>query len=76
MKEEIENALQASLSPVQLDVEMSGNHCTIDVVSEQFVGLNRVKRQQLVYKCLNEKIASGELHAVNIKAQSPDELGA
>lgn len=74
MKDEIETSLQESLSPMQLEVELAGNHCTINVVSEQFAGLNRVKRQQLVYACINEKIASGALHAVNIKALSPDEV--
>ncbi len=73
MKEEIESALSAALTPMQLDIELAGNHCSITVVSDQFSGLNRVKRQQLVYQCINEKISSGELHAVNIKALAPDE---
>ena len=52
---------------------MSGNHCTVVVVSDDFEGLNQVKRQQKVYQCLNEKIASGEIHAVNIRALTPEQ---
>ena len=68
MKQDIENRLTSELNPTSLDVSLDGNHCSITVVSEQFDGLSRVKRQQLVYACLNDKIASGEIHAVNITA--------
>ncbi|MCR9278431.1 MAG: BolA/IbaG family iron-sulfur metabolism protein [Pseudomonadaceae bacterium] len=44
-------------------------------MSAAFEGLNRVKRQQAVYACLNDYIADGSLHAVTITAQSPSEVG-
>ena len=43
------------------------------LVSEAFSGLSRVKRQQLVYSFLNEKINSGEIHAVSMKCLTPEE---
>ena len=50
------------------DVEVGGEgakfHVTIQ--SEHFKGLMPVKRQQLVYGCLTEQIASGEVHAVTM----------
>ena len=73
MKQEIEAALQQELNPSVLEVVLEGNHCSIQIVSEVFTGLSKVKRQQKVYACLSEKIASGEIHAVNISAASPDE---
>lgn len=74
MQEEIKSRLNEELTPVTLELVMNGNHCDIKIISDRFVGLSKVKRQQLVYACLNDKIASGEIHAVNIDAQSPDEL--
>ncbi len=46
---------------------------TITIVSEVFDGLRPVKRQQMVYQPLNEFIADGTIHAVKIKAMTPDE---
>lgn len=76
MKEEIVAAINNNLDTEVLEVELSGNHCSVLVVSESFDGLNQVKRQQAVYACLNNKIASGEIHAVNIKALTPDQWRA
>ena len=39
----------------------------ISVVGDLFEGLNAVKKQQLVYAVINEHIASGTIHAVNMK---------
>ncbi len=73
MQEKVENLLSESIGVKHLNVEMSGNHCSILIVSDEFEGLSAVKRQQKVYACLNEQIASGEIHAVNIKALSSTE---
>lgn len=73
MQIEIEQLVQAGIAAEHVGVEMAGNHCTVIVVSDEFEGLNAVKRQQRVYACLNDKIASGEIHAVNIKALTPDQ---
>ena len=43
----------------------------VTVVGELFAGLTPVKKQQLVYGCLNEQIASGAIHAVTIKTFTP-----
>ncbi|HTR00151.1 MAG TPA: BolA/IbaG family iron-sulfur metabolism protein [Candidatus Acidoferrum sp.] len=45
----------------------------VQVISVVFAGLNRVKRQQSVYKVLNAHIQSGAIHAVNMQLQTPDE---
>lgn len=73
MREMIIQLIQDQLQTETLDVEVSGNHCTIVVVSSEFEGLNAVKRQQKIYQCLNAQIASGEIHAVNIKALTPEQ---
>jgi len=43
------------------------------VVAESFTGLSTVKRHQLVYAALQEHIQSGAIHALTIKALTPDE---
>jgi acid stress-induced BolA-like protein IbaG/YrbA len=35
--------------------------------------LNKVKRQQLVYSLLSERISSGEIHAVTMTTLTSDE---
>ena len=51
------------------NVITSGEGCNFEVtvISEVFNGLLPVKRQQLVYKCVNEQIADGSIHALTIK---------
>lgn len=48
----------------------------VQIVSGTFAGLNRVKRQQAVYKVLNAHIQSGAIHAINMVLQTPDENSA
>ena len=76
MKKEIIDLIQTRISVEHLEVELSGNHCSVTVVSTEFEGLSAVKKQQCVYQCLNEKIASGEIHAVNIRALTPSQWQA
>ena len=53
-----------------------GRHFDITVVSSQFEGQRPVKKQQLVYAALNEKIADGTIHAVMMKTLTPTEWQA
>lgn len=55
------------LENCDVQVSGSGSHYDIVIKGDIFVGLSRVKQQQTVYACLNEKIADGSIHAVNIK---------
>jgi acid stress-induced BolA-like protein IbaG/YrbA len=56
-------------------VEVSGGEgkFVANVISDAFAGLTTIKRHQLVYACVNDEIASGELHALTIVAKTPDE---
>ena len=49
------------------------------VISNSFAGMSMVKQHQLVYATVKAHIASGELHALSIKAFTPaqwDEQGS
>ncbi|NOT10283.1 MAG: Grx4 family monothiol glutaredoxin [Methylococcaceae bacterium] len=57
-------------------VEGIGCDLLITVISSQFSGLALVKKQQLVMATLKEPLASGKLHAVSVKAHTPEEWQA
>ena len=60
----------AGMPGADVAVGGDGYHIDLTVVSNAFEGLNRVKRQQLVYGVLADVIRSGALHAVNIRART------
>lgn len=70
---EILAILQASAPEVQWHVDGDGYKYQVVAISDIFVGLNAVKRQQFVYKILTPYIADGRLHAVTIRVQTPAE---
>lgn len=65
--EEIKGLLQAILLDCDISVESEGSHLNVTVVGDVFEGKRPVQRQQLVYAALSEQIASGAVHAVNMK---------
>ena len=72
-EEEIRALLVAGVSDCEIELQTQGNKISLVLVSEQFSGLNRVRRQQLVYKLLDQKISSGEIHAVTMRCLTPAE---
>lgn len=70
---DIQRRVEEAIPGSEVSVDTDGYYVNVSVVSEQFDGLNAVKRQQLVYSGLNELISNGSLHAVTIKANTPEE---
>ena len=75
MNEEIAEAIRERIRDARVQVAVEGNRALITVVSEAFSGLSRVQKQQAVYACIDRFIADGSLHAVSIRALTPDEPG-
>jgi acid stress-induced BolA-like protein IbaG/YrbA len=73
---DIVHLLEAALPEASIDVQGDGYKYQVNVISAAFVGLNKVKRQQAIYKVLNEHIQSGAIHAVNMQLLTPDEAVA
>ena len=71
MQEDVKNRVSEAFPDAQINVDVDGNRATIHVVSDHFDGMSRVKKQQAVYGCIEDLIASGALHAVTIKAETP-----
>jgi len=69
IKAKIEAAIEGSEATVKGD----GSHFDAIVVSEAFAGKSPVQKQKMVYAPLNDLITSGELHALTIKAYTPEE---
>lgn len=70
---DLEARVRGAIEDAKVVVDTDGYYYNFSVVSEMFEGLNAVKRQQMVYAALNDLIADGSLHAVNIKTQTPTE---
>ena len=64
--EEIEQLLAAEFADARISATGEGGSYQVRIVSDFFEGLNAVKRQQAVYKVLNPRIASGEIHAISM----------
>ncbi|ASG66564.1 BolA family transcriptional regulator [Idiomarina sp. X4] len=72
-EEQLKTLLNDALDLSELYVKVDGANVEIIAVSEAFESMNKVKRQQAIYAPLNPHIASGEIHAVSIKAYTPDD---
>ncbi|ACQ94516.1 BolA family protein [Tolumonas auensis DSM 9187] len=70
---EIESILRAALALDELYVQGENGHYKVIAVSSLFAGMSRVKKQQTVYAPLKEHIASNAIHALSIKAFTPEE---
>ena len=65
--EEVTALLQSELADCDIRVEVEGSHYNIVAIGDLFEGMRSVLRQQTIYKVLNPHIASGAMHAVNMK---------
>ena len=53
------------------DMRGDGSQFAAHVVSDEFIGKNRVQQHQMVYKALKGKIG-GELHALSLQTSAPE----
>ena len=72
----VKTLVEAHFGGCEVIVKGEGSHYDITVIGEIFAGLRPVKKQQLVYAALNDQIADGSIHAVNIATYTPDEWRA
>lgn len=73
---EIARLITASLADASVDVQGADGKYQVQVISSAFAGLNRVKRQQVVYRLLDDHIRSGAIHAVSMLLKTPEESGS
>ena len=69
IEDEIKKRILDGSPECQVAVAISGNRAEISVVSESFEQLNRVQRDQEVYRYVKDYISDGTLHAVTVRAR-------
>ncbi|AOM42158.1 BolA family iron metabolism protein IbaG [Xenorhabdus hominickii] len=69
----IKKVLMENLALDEAIVSGDGSHFQVIVVGAVFDGLSRVKQQQTVYAPLMEYIADNRIHALSIKAYTPEQ---
>ena len=72
--EQIQQLIAAHMPDAAVEVSGGEGKFVAKVTSDAFAGLSSIKRHKLVYACVNDEIASGELHALTIVARTPEEL--
>jgi len=70
---EIKDVLMIALALDEAHITGDGSHFQGIVVGAMFDGMSRVKKQQTVYAPLMEYIAANRIHALSIKAYTPEE---
>lgn len=73
MHNQIKQLVETGLDNVEATVTGDGSHFQAIVVGECFAGKSLVVKQKMVYSTLGDKITSGEIHAISIKAYTPEE---
>lgn len=68
---DVKTLLESRIEDCEFFIQGEGCNFQVIAVGEAFDGLSPVKRQQLIYGALSEKIASGALHAVSIRTYTP-----
>lgn len=69
----LKQQLQAAFTDAQITTAGEGNKFDVRIISDCFAGKRPVARQQAVYAVINDAIASGDIHAVNIQALTVEE---
>ena len=73
LQDDVKAAIEAHIPGAEVAVSGEGCNLAVTVVSAAFAGKNLLQRQKMVYAAVNDKIASGELHALTIRARTPEE---
>ncbi|WP_319535546.1 BolA family iron metabolism protein IbaG [uncultured Vibrio sp.] len=69
----VQQLLEEALNLQEVHVKGEGSHYEVVAVDASFDGMSRVKKQQLIYAPLMEYIQRNDIHALSIKAFTPEE---
>lgn len=69
--EAIKTLIEQALTGVEAQVTGDGSHFEAIVIGEIFDGMSPLNKQRTVYGTLGDRITSGEIHALSIKAYTP-----
>ncbi|MDN3696700.1 MULTISPECIES: BolA family iron metabolism protein IbaG [Vibrio] len=69
----VQQLLEEALGLQEIKVKGEGSHFEVIAVDACFDGMSRVKKQQLIYGPLTDYIQRNDIHALSIKAFTPEE---
>ena len=72
--EEMSSRLSAAYPGAQIEVTGSDCNLSVVIVSDLFTGSRAVQRQQQIMRLFDDELRSGALHALSIKAHTPEEF--
>lgn len=72
--EKIQQLIQQGMPSATVQVSGGEGKYIAQVINDDFTDLPLIKRHKLVYACVNNEIASGELHALTIVAKTSAEI--
>jgi len=72
--EEVKKLIEAGIPGAEVTVSADGGKYVAVVVSSMFEGKTMIAEQKMVYATVNEHIQSGAIHALTIKAYTPEEF--
>ncbi|MES9852879.1 MAG: BolA/IbaG family iron-sulfur metabolism protein [Candidatus Thiodiazotropha sp. L084R] len=60
------------------EITVTGESCSfeVNVTSPAFADMKSLQRQRSILTLFNQEIASGELHALTVRAKTPQEASA
>ncbi|MCH9705421.1 MAG: BolA/IbaG family iron-sulfur metabolism protein [Proteobacteria bacterium] len=70
--EELSTWIAAAITCNELRVAGDGRHFEALIVSEAFTGLSKVRRHQLVYQALGNRMVA-DIHALSMRTLTPEE---
>jgi acid stress-induced BolA-like protein IbaG/YrbA len=71
--QDIAQLIESGMPGGEVRVTSADNtHYAAVVVSESFLGKQRIARHQMIYQCLGN-LMGNEIHAMSIRAHTPDE---
>ena len=73
---QVKQIIEAGIPGSEATVTSDGSKYTAIVVSDAFEGKTMLAEQKMVYALMNEHIQSGVVHALTIKAYTPEEWQA
>jgi acid stress-induced BolA-like protein IbaG/YrbA len=74
--EQLQDIITAGLPCQHIETDGDGRHWSAVIVSKEFEGKRLIKRHQLVYATLGQRIDTNEIHALAMKTLTPAEWAA
>jgi acid stress-induced BolA-like protein IbaG/YrbA len=71
--QQLKQLIATALPCEHIEVDGDGRHWYATLVSTAFEGLTRIKRHQMVYATLGQRMQTDEVHALSMKTYTPSE---